>query len=82
MLLRTISGFWVNTSAIQVEPIIFLSHATVWVNQVVLKLGTSNSMLMLPSRSLVSMGCHKAVFTSLSRRITLSRYFALTSGLS
>ena len=74
MLLRTISGFCVSTSAIQVEPIICLSHATAWVFQVVLKLGTSNSNEMTPFWSLVSIGIHSAVFTSLSRRVTLSRF--------
>ena len=80
MLERTISGFWVSTSAIQVEPTAFSFHATAWVIQVVLKLGTSNSRLMLPLASLVSIGCHNAVLTSFSRSTTFSRFFSLTLG--
>ena len=79
MLAFTISGFCVSTSAIQLEPIICMSHARAWVIQVVLKLGASNSTLMLPLSSLVSIGCHRAVFTSFSRRVTLSKFFSLTS---
>ena len=79
MLDFTISGFWVSTSAIQVLPCIFLSQAMVWVIHVVLKLGTSNSRLITPLSSLVSIGSHSAVLTSFSRRATLSRFFSLTT---
>ena len=82
MLAFTISGFWVSTSAIHLEPTIFWSQATAWVIHVVLKLGTSNSTLMLPLLSLVSIGSHSAVLTSFSRSCTFSIFFSLTSATS